>query len=432
MRHRWMGRAAIVAIGVMVACTDTSQHLPTALRPTSQVVLQADAGTDLCVPTPAGYRLASRGHHIGDGHAVRVAGGRLQEVDQLGRVLNDFGTTSVNPVDSAACSSSRVREQLANVHKGGRIPSLGTGWITYALWNRPSSAITTDSTTWIVPPTPWHTGDGQIVFLFNGIENSSAILQPVLQWGHSAAGGGTYWAATCWYVYNNNANWFYGTLRSVNPGDTVVGWMTGAASGGNYNYKCKAQVPGATDSIAASGVAELTQAVETVEAYSIAQCLNYPFVDSTAFKQIKIRTGGSTPSVTWTGVNSVTDCGQHTTVVSNSNPGGEVDTYYRTAMSPYAALSGPTVVEPYVQCTWYGTQTGGLPPYTYTWDVYGNGDVNPVLQWTTTDDSTVTSSDGFSYATILSGPFTIDLTVTDYLGATATDSKGVTGSGYGC
>ena len=38
------------------------------------------------------------------------------------------------------------------------------------------------------------------IFLFNGIQNSTSIYQPVLQWGPSAAGGGNFWTVASWYV----------------------------------------------------------------------------------------------------------------------------------------------------------------------------------------------------------------------------------------
>ena len=43
----------------------------------------------------------------------------------------------------------------------------------------------------------------QTIFLFNGIQNTGAnfgILQPVLQYGSSAAGGGAFWSIASWYV----------------------------------------------------------------------------------------------------------------------------------------------------------------------------------------------------------------------------------------
>jgi len=47
-------------------------------------------------------------------------------------------------------------------------------------------------------------------------------------------------------------------------------------------------------------------------------------------KAIDIQTKATTPAVTWTATNAVTDCGQHTIVVDNSGNNGEVDLCYGT------------------------------------------------------------------------------------------------------
>jgi hypothetical protein len=90
-------------------------------------------------------------------------------------------------------------------------PALGSGWIAYTYWNNGTgNSITSFETTWEVPPPP-ASDSGQLIYLFNGIQNYGSnygILQPVLQWGTSPAGGGPYWAVASWYVTS---------LGGVNP-----------------------------------------------------------------------------------------------------------------------------------------------------------------------------------------------------------------------
>ena len=84
------------------------------------------------------------------------------------------------------------------------------------------------STKWIVPPAP-ATDNGQLVYLFNGIQQTSSgpfILQPVLQWGVSPAGGGSYWSITNWYVNGMGGIALKGNLVQVNSGDVLRGVMT--------------------------------------------------------------------------------------------------------------------------------------------------------------------------------------------------------------
>ena len=100
--------------------------------------------------------------------------------------------------------------------------AFGTGWITYASWsNSTGTPVSSFSTQWYVPPAPI-AEDGQIIFLFNGIQNSTMIYQPVLQWGVSAAGGGNYWAVASWYADGQGGPAFHSDLVRVNPGDLLT------------------------------------------------------------------------------------------------------------------------------------------------------------------------------------------------------------------
>ena len=159
------------------------------------------------------------------------------------------------------------------------------------------------------------------------------IYQPVLQWGSSAAGGGNYWTVASWYVNGAGGAAFHSQLVQVNPGDTLTGVMTlTGQSGGQFSYNCEFQGI-ANTSWAIQNVQELTWRVETLEAYGITKCSDYPDSNDTAFRSISIMTGTSTPSLSWSAVNAVTDCSQHTVVVNNANPNGEVDVYYRNPPS---------------------------------------------------------------------------------------------------
>ena len=129
---------------------------------------------------------------------------------------------------------------VAGAGQGDPLPALGEGWISYAYWtNNTGSPVTRFATTWVVPPAP-ATDSGQTIFLFNGIQNSTMIYQPVLQWGPSAAGGGSYWAVASWYADGQTGTSFHSTLVRVNPGDVLVGVMTLTARQGNgFSYNCQ-------------------------------------------------------------------------------------------------------------------------------------------------------------------------------------------------
>ncbi|KAJ7092145.1 hypothetical protein C8R44DRAFT_891201 [Mycena epipterygia] len=92
---------------------------------------------------------------------------------------------------------------------------------------------------------------GQTVFLFNSIEPNSgdAILQPVLQYGPSAAGGGSFWALATWYLVGDQT--FFTTPVCASARATLDGAITlTSLSGASFAY-----------------TSSLSNATETLEAY---------------------------------------------------------------------------------------------------------------------------------------------------------------------
>jgi len=273
------------------------------------------------VLTPGGYRPKSAVHAIEAGHSLRMAQGRMQVIQPNGGVLRDLGPLPprVGPHPLMPTNVS-VPERVA--------PALGSGWISYAYWtNNTGHPLSSFSTTWIVPPAP-ATQSGQTIFLFNGIQNSTMIYQPVLQWGTSAAGGGNYWSIASRYVDGQGGPAFHTPLVKVNPDQTLVGVMTlTAQSGSQFSYNCDFQGV-ANTSLPIQNVEQLTWCAQTLEAYGVQKCSDYPDCDLTAMREVAIRCGSVVPTISWTAQNSVTDCGQHCVVVSNSATHGEVDIFY--------------------------------------------------------------------------------------------------------
>jgi hypothetical protein len=262
------------------------------------------------VLTPGGYRHRSLVHRVEPGHAVHHSDGKIQLKNLATGVTVDVQRPALLP---------------------GDVPGFGSGWIADAFWmNTTGSPVTSFQTTWTVPPAP-ATDHGQTIFLFNGIDPSDpsqAILQPVLQWGPSHAGGGSYWTIASWYV-TSSGDAFFTPLVNVNPGDTLVGVMTLTAQGGGlFSYQSAFQGISGTV-LPVENVAELVWCNETLEAYGITTCSDYPATDLTAMDSIEIQTGSTTPAVHWTPQDRVTDCHQHATVPIDSGDGGEVYLYYR-------------------------------------------------------------------------------------------------------
>ncbi len=275
----------------------------------------------------------------------------MQERDGSGAIVHDFGPGPEPEAEAVAL--------------GSVVPGLNSGWISYAYWTRPSGhAITHDSATWVVPDSPT-SSDGQTIFLFNGLQILTVILQPVLQWGSSFAGGGNYWSGTCWYVVESTDTTVYtSTLLSADEGDGILGTVDSASSGGGY--ECGFHTPGDSASLHVSGAGpELTQAVVTLEAYGLSTCSDYPSSTKTSFTALSIRAHGLTPSEPWTPHNRITDCNQNDSLVSNANPGGQNDIYYRLPL--VASISGPREIDSKCTCTWSAEPSGGKDGYTYQW-----------------------------------------------------------------
>jgi hypothetical protein len=276
------------------------------------------------VITPGGYRSKSLVHLIEPGHVVSGEAGRLQKLHLSGKVVAELGPAKVRPGNVPLMPHN----VFVPAEKLAAVPALASGWITYADWsNNTGSPITSFRTTWVVPPPP-ATSSGQVIFLFNGIQNSSFIFQPVLQWGQSAAGGGNFWAVASWYVDGPGGLAIHSSLVQVNPGDVLIGIMTLIGqSGGFFNYNSIFQGK-ANSQLAVNQIPQLTWCAETLEAYGLTKCSDYPASCKTAMTAIEIRTTAGQAPLNWQAVNAVTDCRQHTVIVTNGSPNGEVDLYY--------------------------------------------------------------------------------------------------------
>lgn len=186
------------------------------------------------------------------------------------------------------------------------VKPIPSGWVAYADWyNTGSSPISSFTTTWTVPAIP-ATNNGQTLFTFNSIEPASgnAILQPVLQFGPSAAGGGSYYAVASWYLVGSQT--YYTSPVKVAVGATLNGVITlTSSSGSSYNYVTSFSNIAGT-SLTATGSAQLVWATETLEIYGVSSNSGLP-TGATVFSGINLKTTAGTPSVTWSAVSDTAD-----------------------------------------------------------------------------------------------------------------------------
>jgi len=267
--------------------------------------LKAGTQSEETVLTPAGKRPISKVHSIPKGGRLAHVGDEIHLLD-----AND------NVIFKAVPGTSKTRDPDES------------GWVTYAYWIYDDSVpIDTFLTTWVVPPNPI-TDNGQTIFLFNSIEPSggNAILQPVLQWGPSALGGGSYWSIASWYLIGDEVA-FATSLTEVSVGDSLEGAIKLTSySGTSFDYK--SSFAGISDSLlTVTGASELVYVTETLEAYSVTGSSDYP-TGSTPFTDINLFLTDSTfPSLSWTTHDDATD-GLTTTVDVDGSQDGQVTVHY--------------------------------------------------------------------------------------------------------
>jgi hypothetical protein len=147
---------------------------------------------------------------------------------------------------------------------------------------------------WTVPVIPANDGrgifsSGDTIFLFNSLQsfNTSVgtIIQPVLQFGPSAAGHPGGWAMSDWLVNDNTT--IYTTLYNVRVGDNIVGtiYMNGGA---NYRIQWSDTSLGVwwyldiSLSGSLNGMTFGTAQPGVLETYGISQCNEFPWGSSGA------------------------------------------------------------------------------------------------------------------------------------------------------
>jgi hypothetical protein len=177
--------------------------------------------------TPFGRAHRSCVHDVGEGASI----------ERDGSFVSRGARHAAPPPCGHALKGGRNQ---ARQNSSSTVPTI-SGW----LWDYNATAtgmtnnwFTEATGSWLVPQAP-ASYTSQTLFYFNGFEPASgnAIIQPVLQYGGSAAGGGNYWSTAVWYI-DQFGNVYHSTLTSVSVGVTLTGYLTssGCASNGLCNW----------------------------------------------------------------------------------------------------------------------------------------------------------------------------------------------------
>jgi hypothetical protein len=199
------------------------------------------------------------------------------------------------------------------------------GWVEYADWTA-TETPGEFAATWHVPYVP-ASNVGQTIFYFPSYEpaTGTAIVQPVLQYGVSAAGGGSYWAIASWWVGAGGAA-RYSSLLTVNPGDTIRGTIT--ASNCDANGGCKFVIVTRDETIDNSRQLTVVETVPytwtqaaVLEMYGVNDCSQLPSNDVSFSSFVFLDQNGSPLSATWAPEYSVPfrNCNYQVNAASNES-----------------------------------------------------------------------------------------------------------------
>jgi hypothetical protein len=186
----------------------------------------------------------------------------------------------------AACSHQAYRYTppsagLAPGTPGRVTPGTGNGWVE-ASWAWSTQPQFTHMSTgwWDVPANPT-LNQGQTIFLFPSLENDQSIIQPVLQWGPSAGGGGAYWAFANWWVVGSTTE-FVSTMKAVAVGDEMSGSLDMTYLATTYQYWTITAKDDSTG-VTTSNSVEVTEGdpfnaaqAGVLEAYGVSSCSAFP------------------------------------------------------------------------------------------------------------------------------------------------------------
>jgi len=179
--------------------------------------------------TPIGLTHPSCVHHVPSGsHAKR-------EQTNVGRLRVYAPDGSTRDIPRCQYPITWPQTQNSNVAR----QSFAPGWQVWTTFESSSPKGFTEFLGYFTIPDVPQSADDQTLFMFTGLQNENwvpgpnsppapndfEIIQPVLQYGYSAGGGGDYWTLASWYVTVYDG-FLISDLITVNAGDTIFGNMT--------------------------------------------------------------------------------------------------------------------------------------------------------------------------------------------------------------
>jgi hypothetical protein len=214
----------------------------------------------------------------------------------------------------------------------GKLPiadTLNPNWVAYAAWKKtPGNPVLLFSADFVVPPLP--TDDFQTIFIFIGLQNNNHIVQPVLQYGVSGAGGGAYWSALSFFAGGQSDPAKYSSVITVTPGQPLTAVISGTPSGaGTLDYQCYFVGLDGTQ-LTIPGVPEMTYCCGTLESYHVAGAADYPASPFAALTNIQVNDAAGNIQVPWSLSPNPGKLGEHAVVDRQPGQRDEIELHYAT------------------------------------------------------------------------------------------------------
>ena len=333
-KRNWITFLLTVSAAIFMGSCMKHQEAPVSSNQNSSD--QADL-----VITPAGYMKKSNVHRLDNKNfRLSVVDGRWKKVSKAtGEIVEDFGEAATDPPLGKKHSYG---QKALKIGPSTIVPGISTanwpqyGYLVSANYGQ-NNPIESFSTTWYVPGAPEYTG--QTLMLFDGAMNgtpgnATAILQPVLQFGVTAAGGGDYWAITNWYVNGSTA--IYGdSLVEVEPGTPITGVMGATLeAGGKYTYTSDFVNHPGTD-ITIPDVAPLNWPLVAMEVMNYTVAGDYPQGPQVyvGMQSMNIEIEGNAGFLLWQVACPYANANEHAILYNNSPTNSEIDLYWHAAFS---------------------------------------------------------------------------------------------------
>jgi len=280
------------------------------------------------VRTPFGLAWSECLHQVENGVHI------IEELGKRTKIVHTDGTVQELP----KCSQPAIRNRIDRSDRTRHVrDSPDDGWQVWAAYNNVDNA-TFDRFlgNFNVPQDPPSWDGNGILYMFTGLQNDNwvpipdeydtppgfDIIQPVLQYGYTPAGGGNFWELASWYVTLDDS-YVYSNPIQVNAGTTIFGNMTRITGS---TWFLGGTVTGTTQSssviVTYPRLIDQPWAYCTLEVYGIQDCAgDFPSSSLTFTDLALYDEGGKQPVVpSWQALDNGADhCGATAKVISPTN-----------------------------------------------------------------------------------------------------------------